>query len=182
LLTSASASASASVVVVVDREENEVSAAAAAKELSVPEMFDFIIEQDWYKAHSSGTRSTGLPRLMFSKANTTEITRTDTTEKRDNEGESDGVESDDSSHALYAYTLTRTGKSFLQINGPVQADVGRFLAYLDNAKVGLKKEVMLVQWKEIARLSGDIQSKRVCDNLNEVISFCLDFRMIERTK
>merc|ERR1712166_322703 len=71
LLTSASASASASVVVVVDREENEVSAAAAAKELSVPEMFDFIIEQDWYKAHSSGTRSTGLPRLMFSKANTT---------------------------------------------------------------------------------------------------------------
>mmetsp|Transcript_10547 Transcript_10547/g.12042 ORF Transcript_10547/g.12042 Transcript_10547/m.12042 type:complete len:553 (+) Transcript_10547:657-2315(+) len=173
---------SASTVVVVDEEENEVSAAVAAKELSLPEMFGFIIEQDWYKAHSLGTRSGGLPRLMFSKACTTETTMNDTTEKRDNEGGSDGIEFDDNSHSLYTYSVTRTGKSFLQINGPIQADVVRFLAYLENTKVGLTKDVMLVQWKDIARMSGDIQSRRVCDNLNEVISFCLDFRMIERRK
>ena len=69
----------------------------------------------------------------------------------------------------------------MQSDGPVQADVGRFLVYLDHAaKVGLTIDIMLVQWKEIARLSGDIQSKRVYDRLNELLSFCLDFHMIEK--
>ncbi|MGK3742349.1 MAG: hypothetical protein ACI90V_009205, partial [Bacillariaceae sp.] len=156
---------SASDVVVDDGEEKEaLAAAAAAKELSLPEMFDFIIEQNWYKAHSPGTRSAGLPQLTFSS-----------------KVESNGVESSDHNNNAALYTVTTTGKSFMQTDGPVQADVGRFLVYLDHAaKVGLTKDTMLVQWKEIARLSGDIQSKRVCDRLNELISFCLDFHMIEK--
>ena len=155
--------ACASDVVVDDGEEKEALAAATTKELSLPEMFDFIIEQNWYKAHSQGTKSAGNPHLTFSKA------------------ESKGVESSDHHNNNALYTVTTTGKSFLQSDGPVQADVGRFLVYLDHAaKVGLTKDIMLVQWKEIARLSGDIQSKRVYDRLNELISFCLDFHMIEK--
>jgi len=137
-------------------EEKEV---LAAKQLALPEMLDFIVEQDWYKAHSSDTRSAGLPHLMFSKT------------RNGNRGECDGK----------AYTITATGKTFLQMDGgPMQSDVCRFLTYLDHMEVGFTRDAMLGQWKEIARLSGDIQSQRVCDKLDQLISFCLDSRMIEK--
>jgi hypothetical protein len=65
------------------------------------------------------------------------------------------------------------------MDGPVQADVGRFLAHLDHVPAGMTKATMIQNWNEIARLSGDLQSRRVCNKLDELISFCLDAHMIK---
>jgi len=154
----------------------EENGALAAKELPLPEMLDFITEQDWYKAHSSDIKSVGLPRLVFTKKDSkhwnfeaTRRCRTFNNENGDEIVEPDGK----------AYTVTSTGKSFLQMDGPMQADVSRFLAHLyPTRETGLTRNRMVAQWKEIARLSGDIQSHRVCNKIDELISFCIDSHMI----
>jgi len=140
----------------VDEEEKEI---LAARQLDLPEMFDFVVKQDWYKTHSKDTKSEGVPNFIFSKP------------KNGNEHDSVGES---------GYTITKTGKSFLQIDGPVPSDVCRFLSYLDHIEEGLTRDAMLEQWKEIFRLSGDEQSQRICDNLDKVISFCLDSNMIKK--
>jgi hypothetical protein len=140
----------------VDGEENEI---LASRQLDLPQMFEFVVKQDWYKTHSKDTKSKGVPNFIFSKP------------KGGNEHNSVGEN---------GYTITKTGKLFLQIDGPVPSDVCRFLSYLDHIEEGLTRDAMLEQWKEIFRLSGDEQSQRICDNLDKVISFCLDSNMIKK--
>jgi len=140
----------------VNEEEKEI---LAARELELPEMLDFVVKQDWYKAYSTDSKSTGVPHLIFSKMKS---------------GNQDDLNREK------GYTITPTGNLFLQIDGPVPSDVCRFLTYLNSVEEGLTRDAMLQQWKEIARLSGDEQSQRVCDKLDKLISFCLDSHMIKK--
>jgi len=129
----------------------------AARQLDLPEILQFIVEQDWYKEHSPDSKSTDTPFFMFSKNR-----------------------NGDASVGNKGYTITATGKLFLQIDGPMQSDVCRFLTFLDRMNVGLTRDVMLEQWKEITQLSGDVQSQRVCDKLDKLISFCVDSHLIQK--
>jgi hypothetical protein len=160
--------------VVFHGEERQVS------ELSLQEMFNFIIDQDWYKAHFLGTISAGFPRLFIS--GTRSVTRNSVLLTENNTKEIDGVESDAANNDV-SYTVTKIGRTFLKIDAPVQGDVGRFLSYLANAIEGRTRNTILGYWKETAtKLSRDTQSTRVCYKLNEIIAFCLDSQMIEQKK
>ena len=160
--------------VVFHGEERQVS------ELSLQEIFNFIIDQNWYKAHFLGTISAGFPRLFIS--GTRSVTRNSVLLTENNTKEIDGVESDAANNDV-SYTVTKIGRTFLKIDAPVQGDVGRFLSYLANAIEGRTRNAILGHWKETAtKLSRDTQSTRVCYKLNEIIAFCLDSQMIEQKK
>ena len=139
----------------VTRDEKEI---LAARNLDLPEMLEFVVNQDWYKAHSMDTES-DTPHLLFSKLK-------------------NGTKGDSASDSRYS--ITATGKSFLEIDGPVPSDVSRFLTYLNKIEDGLTRDSMLAQWTEIAQLSGDEQSQRLCDKLDKLISFCVDSQMIKK--
>ncbi len=132
----------------------------AARELELPEMLEFVTNQDWYKEHSTETNS-AAPHLLFSRG------------KKETEVVASVGNSDN------RYSITATGKSFLEIDGPTPSDVSRFLTYLKKIEDGLTKDAMQAQWKEIANLSGDEQSQRVCDKLDQLISFCMESKMIK---
>jgi hypothetical protein len=140
----------------VTGEKKEV---LAARQLDLPQMLDFVVKQDWYKAHSTDSKSAGVPHFIFSKMKS---------------GNEDNPINDN------RYTITGTGKLFLQIDGPVQSDVSRFLLYLNRIEEGLTRDDMLGQWREMTRISADEQSQRVCDKLDKLISFCLDSQMIKK--
>lgn len=129
----------------------------AARDLQLPEMLEFVTNQEWYKSHSKDSET---PHLLFSRGI--------------QENGSDNSAGDD------RFTITATGKSFLEIDGPTPSDVSRFLTYLNKIEAGLTRDAMLAQWKEIAQLSGDEQSQRVCDKLDKLISFCIESKMIKK--
>jgi hypothetical protein len=140
----------------VTGDEQEV---LAARQLDLPEMLEYVVQQDWYKAHSTDSKSTGTPHFVFAKSKNG---------KQDDSGSDNG------------YSITATGRSFLEVDGPVPSDVSRFLTYLSCIEEGLSRDAMSKQWEEIAELSGDEQSRRVCDKLDKLISFCLDSNMIKK--
>jgi len=131
-------------------------------------MLKFISEEDWYKAHSTpSSRPLGPPTLMFSSSESQKAVLQEMQSER-------GVESDDK-----VYTVTAVGKALVQMDGPTQADVARFLAHLSNSETGMKRSTMSSNWKEIALWSGDAQSQRIADKVDDLISFCLDSRFIK---
>ena len=135
-------------------------------------MHTFIVQQDWYKAQSSAV-PTSQPSLMFSKSQSGQGLIDSQVVAKEMASEK-GKKSDDQ-----VYGVTAVGKAFMQMDGPVQGDVCRFLAHLGRAEGGLKKDAMVSNWKEIARLSGDVQSQRISDSVDDLISFCLDSHMIK---
>lgn len=138
----------------VSGEEKEV---LVARDLELPEMLSFVTEQDWYKAHSN-KKPEELPRLMFRKPKPTNLFDTDRSQK---------------------YVITATGIRFLQIEGPVQSDVFKFLTHLRYTSTGLTRDTMIEKWKQIALQCADEQRQRVYDKIDNLISFCLDSRMIQ---
>jgi len=132
--------------------------ALTARELDLPKMYSFLVEQDWYKAHLPDKESLDLPHLMFP--------RVENVKAADSGGNN-------------RYRITAAGKLFLELDGPVKSDVCYFLTFLDNNTVPMTRDAMQGHWKEISRLSGDVQSQRVCNNLDKMISFCFDSRMIQ---
>jgi hypothetical protein len=70
------------------------------------------------------------------------------------------------------YRLTALGITFLQFDGSLDSDVGRFLSTL---KGGQRKSmsVMKEQWLEIVRVSKKAQSMRIYRRLDDMIDFCL---------
>jgi hypothetical protein len=157
-------------VAAADDDEEET---IAAKELSLPDMLGFIHQQDWYKANSTADKSSAIPHLMFSSVD--RINGASSTPAIPEAMGKVAIETPEDKR----YTVTPMGKAFLRMDGPMQADVGRFLTQLDHCEDGLNRRVMAEQWKDIARLSGDVQSQRVCDKLDELISFCMDSQMIK---
>jgi hypothetical protein len=75
--------------------------------------------------------------------------------------------------------VTSFGEAFLKMDGPVEADIGRFLSSLHHSSDGLSRLEIGEHWAKVAELSGDIQSERLCDKLDELIKFCLHGHLIE---
>mmetsp|Transcript_33608 Transcript_33608/g.41162 ORF Transcript_33608/g.41162 Transcript_33608/m.41162 type:complete len:163 (-) Transcript_33608:223-711(-) len=72
----------------------------------------------------------------------------------------------------FGYALTELGERFLQYDGSLDSDIGRFLA---SFKSGRKtKKVVKDQWLEVLRVSKTGQSARIYRKLEELISFCVD--------
>ena len=76
------------------------------------------------------------------------------------------------------YGLTDLGKQFLDFDGSLDCDVGRFLASLKSGK-RKSKSVMKEQWLEVVRVSKQGQSMRVYRQLDELIAFCLKAGFID---
>ena len=70
------------------------------------------------------------------------------------------------------YKITALGLKFLEIDGCLDSDVGRFLAGM---KTGTRKSQSAIkdQWLEIVRVSKQGQSMRIYRTLDELIDFCL---------
>ena len=70
------------------------------------------------------------------------------------------------------YKITDLGLKFLEFNGALDCDVGRFLAGM---KTGSRKSMATIkeQWLEIVRVSKQGQSMRIYRTLDDLISFCV---------
>lgn len=78
----------------------------------------------------------------------------------------------------FGYSLTDLGLTFLEFDGSLDSDVGRFLSTL---KGGKRKtgSVMKEQWLEIVRVSKKAQSMRIYRKLDVFIEFCLKAGFID---
>mmetsp|Transcript_16042 Transcript_16042/g.29085 ORF Transcript_16042/g.29085 Transcript_16042/m.29085 type:complete len:219 (+) Transcript_16042:152-808(+) len=78
----------------------------------------------------------------------------------------------------FGYRLTDFGKEYLDFEGSLNSDVGRFLSTL---KGGQRKTaaVMKEQWLEIVRVSKKGQSMRIYRTLDDFIEFCLKAGFID---
>mmetsp|Transcript_19095 Transcript_19095/g.35638 ORF Transcript_19095/g.35638 Transcript_19095/m.35638 type:complete len:287 (-) Transcript_19095:204-1064(-) len=163
-----------SLLAVASEDNDNKEEILSAKELPLPEMLDFIVQQEWYNAQSStSVNSLGQPKLLFSRSGMGQSTNKSNQDAAKETTTDKGGKSNDN-----IYTITAVGKAFIDMDGPLHADVGRFLAHLNGASQGMKRTVMLENWREISRLSGDVQSRRVFEKLDDLISFCLESHMI----
>ena len=71
----------------------------------------------------------------------------------------------------FGYGITSLGLEFLQWEGSLDSDVGRFLATF---KSGRKKKAALKDtWLEIVRVSKQGKSMRIYRNLDDLLEFCV---------
>mmetsp|Transcript_28646 Transcript_28646/g.44533 ORF Transcript_28646/g.44533 Transcript_28646/m.44533 type:complete len:157 (+) Transcript_28646:106-576(+) len=71
----------------------------------------------------------------------------------------------------FGYAITDFGLKFLEFDGALDCDVGRFLASL---KSGRKRfNTIKEQWLEVVRVSKKGQSLRIYRTLDDLIKFCL---------
>lgn len=69
------------------------------------------------------------------------------------------------------YAITSLGLQFLEFEGSLDSDVGRFLATF---KSGRKRQsVVKQQWLEIVRVSKKGQSMRIYRTLDDLFAFCV---------
>ena len=78
----------------------------------------------------------------------------------------------------FGYALTDLGKQYLDFDGSLDSDVGRFLASL---KSGKRKSASVIkeQWLEVVRVSKKAQSMRIYRTMDALISFCLKAGFID---
>ena len=76
------------------------------------------------------------------------------------------------------YGLTDLGKQFLDFDGSLDSDIGRFLASLKSGK-RKSQSVLKEQWLEVVRVSKQGQSMRVYRQLDDLIAFCLKAGFID---
>lgn len=71
----------------------------------------------------------------------------------------------------FGYKITKLGQKFLEFDGSLDSDIGRFLSSVRTRKRfdGIKD-----QWLEILRVSKKGQSMRIYRSLKELIAFCLE--------
>lgn len=70
----------------------------------------------------------------------------------------------------FGYQVTELGRKFLEFEGSLDSDVGRFMASVKTRK---RFEAIKSQWLEILRVSKKGQCMRIYRNLEELIAFCL---------
>ena len=75
----------------------------------------------------------------------------------------------------FGYGLTDLGRTFLDFDGSIDSDVGRFLSTLKGGGEGKRKSASVLkdQWLEIVRVSKTGQSMRIYRRLDDLIEFCL---------
>ena len=71
----------------------------------------------------------------------------------------------------FGFKITQLGLDFLDFDGSLDSDVGRFLASLKSSRK--KRGVIKEQWVEIVRVSKSGQSMRILRTLDDLIAFCL---------
>mmetsp|Transcript_42563 Transcript_42563/g.129144 ORF Transcript_42563/g.129144 Transcript_42563/m.129144 type:complete len:108 (-) Transcript_42563:355-678(-) len=77
----------------------------------------------------------------------------------------------------FGYGLTDLGRRYLEFDGSLDGDVGRFLASL---KAGRKtKTVLKAQWLEVVRVSKQGQSMRILRTLDDLLDFSLKARFLD---
>jgi hypothetical protein len=161
-------------VLSVAQKHEENASVKRAGNLPLPEMYTFITEQTWFKEHTSDSFS---PPLTLSKQNVGTPTSRLTVPKEKKSMNEVGAESGDAEEKLYI--ISSLGEAFIKVDGPMVADVGRFLTSLVRFKDGLSKSTMKQNWTDIARLSGDSQSERIHEKLDDIMAFCLNSQFIE---
>lgn len=76
----------------------------------------------------------------------------------------------------FGYRITELGEKFLEFDGSLHCDVGRFLASCKSRK---SLSTMKSQWLEIVRASKQGQSMRIYRGLDDLIQFCLKARLLD---
>ena len=78
-------------------------------------------------------------------------------------------------YSPFGYGLTDLGRTFLDFDGSIDSDVGRFLSTLKGGGEGKRKNASVLkdQWLEIVRVSKTGQSMRIYRRLDDLIEFCL---------
>ncbi|KAG7348021.1 hypothetical protein IV203_016726 [Nitzschia inconspicua] len=74
------------------------------------------------------------------------------------------------------YQITDLGSKFLQFDGSLESDVGRFLASLKTRK---RHAAIKDQWLEIVRVSKSGQTMRIYRTLDDLIAFCIKARLLD---
>lgn len=125
-----------------------------ARNLPLGAMYDFVSKRSWFRKYSNNETNPS-----FSLGNR-------------KSGKSASALTESSLES--ALKVTPAGMTFLAMDGPIEADVGRFLrsfgAFEGNPTLlGVKQH-----WIEVARLSGDAQSHRIKEGLENMVSFCLE--------
>jgi len=69
------------------------------------------------------------------------------------------------------YGITDLGLQFLQFDGSLDSDVGRFLSTFKSGRK--RKSVVKSQWLEIVRVSKQGQSMRIYRTLDDLLDFCV---------
>lgn len=77
----------------------------------------------------------------------------------------------------FGYIITPLGLKFLEFDGSLDSDVGRFLASLKKGRK--KRSTLREQWLEIVRASKTGQSMRILRRLDELIEFCIKAGFLE---
>ena len=72
--------------------------------------------------------------------------------------------------------MTKLGERFLEFEGSLDSDIGRFLASLKQRKT---LNTIKAQWLEIIRVSKKSQSMRIYRMLQELLDFCLSAGLID---
>jgi hypothetical protein len=75
------------------------------------------------------------------------------------------------------YKISKLGVNFLDFDGSLESDIGRFLASMKSSRkttAALKE-----QWLEVMRVSKQGQAMRIYRKLKELLEFCLACGLID---
>jgi hypothetical protein len=76
----------------------------------------------------------------------------------------------------FGYKITELGMQFLEFEGSLDSDVGRFLASVKHRK---QLAELKAQWLEIVRVAKTGQTMRIYRTMDELISFCIKARLLD---
>ena len=158
------------------KQYKEDEEAESAKDLPLPEMLAFISQREWYQHNSNEQSGQTLPSLAFSK-----LESADQAKQSPFLGEkaNDIFDKEGSGSGAKTYRVSAVGETFLNMDGPVNADVGRFLSFLRHSNEEMTIDFIREHWAEVSRFSGDIQSVRIHERLDELFAFCFENSLIE---
>jgi hypothetical protein len=138
----------------------------------LPELYNFVTQQDWYKRHAD-ENSHVTPSMLFSRLKE-EIDAPPPNSQKGLAQASSVTEA----HGDRVYRLTSAGEAYLKMDGPVEADIGRFLSSLRSDEQHTLSTIK-TKWTEVARVSGDAQSTRISEKVQDLMTFCRDSRLVE---
>uniref|UniRef100_A0A7R9WPK1 Uncharacterized protein n=1 Tax=Craspedostauros australis TaxID=1486917 RepID=A0A7R9WPK1_9STRA len=147
-----------------DGEVGDSSAATAAASQQLPQLYHHVVQQPWFTAHAEGDHSSRSSLLA-----TPVVTRSATNGQAPARA---------AAAADAKYRLSPTGKAFLRMDGPVGADIGRFLASFDSVDT-VNISVLKSNWEQIFNLSRDHQSHRILLKIDDLLSVCVESNLIE---
>lgn len=77
----------------------------------------------------------------------------------------------------FGYKITSLGLQYLEFDGSLETDIGRFLASLKSQRKTFS--TIKSQWLEVVRVSKTGQTMRIYRRLPDLIDFCLKARLID---